>query len=30
MSKNNEVKRTKKEDNWVDDLMERQERLVKN
>ena len=25
MSKNNEVKRTKKEDNWVNDLMERQE-----
>ena len=25
MSKNNEVKRTEKEDNWVDDLMQRQE-----
>ena len=25
MSKNNEVNTTKKEDNWVDDLMERQE-----
>ena len=25
MSKNNEIKRTKKDENWVDDLMERQE-----
>ena len=25
MSKNHEIKRTKKEDNWVNDLMERQE-----
>ena len=25
MSKNNKVKTTKREDNWVDDLMERQE-----
>ena len=24
MSKNNEIKRTKKDENWVDDLMERQ------
>ena len=24
MSKNNEIKRAKKEDNWLDDLMERQ------
>lgn len=24
MSNNNEIKRTKKDDNWVDDLMERQ------
>ncbi len=25
MSKNNEIRTTKREDNWVDDLMERQE-----
>ena len=25
MSKNNEVKRAKKDENWVDDLIERQE-----
>ncbi len=25
MSKNNETKKTTKEDNWVNDLMERQE-----
>ena len=25
MSHNNEIKRTKKDENWVDDLMERQE-----
>ena len=25
MSRNNEIKKTKKEDNWVDDLLERQE-----
>ncbi len=24
MSKNNEIKRANREDNWVDDLMERQ------
>ena len=24
MSKNNEIKRTTKEENWVDDLLERQ------
>ena len=25
MSHNNEIKRSKKDENWVDDLMERQE-----
>ena len=25
MSKNNEIKKAKREDNWVDDLIERQE-----
>ena len=25
MSHNNEIKRTKKDENWVDDLIERQE-----